>query len=167
MSDRDPVGPGSAAPGVPDATLQLVRLTRADLPLVEPMVRAYCLEDGHSFHEERQLRALGALADGEPLGRGWLIALAGRPIGYLVLTLGFSLEAGGAEGCIDELYLMPAARGQGLGGRALELVEAEARRLAVRRLYLEVEHGNRALHLYRRAGYLDHQRFLMSKFLDR
>jgi ribosomal protein S18 acetylase RimI-like enzyme len=49
----------------------------------------------------------------------------------------------------------------------LELVEAEARHLAVRRLYLEVEHGNRALHLYRRAGYLDHQRFLLSKFLGR
>jgi GNAT superfamily N-acetyltransferase len=167
MSDRDPVGSSGAAPGVPDDALQLVRFTRADLPLVEPMVRAYYLEDGHSFDEKRQLRALAALADGEPLGRGWLIALAGRPIGYLVLTLGFSVEAGGAEGCIDEFYLLPAARSRGLGGRALELVEAEARHLAVRRLYLEVEHGNRALHLYRRAGYLDHQRFLLSKFLGR
>jgi GNAT superfamily N-acetyltransferase len=167
MSDRDPVGSGSVAPGGPDDALQLVRFTRADLPLVGPMVRAYYLEDGHSFHEERQLRALAVLADGEPLGRGWLIALAGRPIGYLVLTLGFSVEAGGAEGCIDEFYLVPAVRGRGLGGRALELVEAEARHLAVRRLYLEVEHGNRALHLYRRAGYLDHQRFLLSKFLGR
>jgi GNAT superfamily N-acetyltransferase len=165
MSDL-PVGPGSAAAESTDQ-LRLVRFTRADLPVVAPMVRAYYLEDGHSFHEERQPRALGALADGAPLGRGWLIALAGRPIGYLVLTLGFSVEAGGAEGCIDEFYLVPAVRGRGLGGRALELVEAEARRLDLRRLFLEVEHGNRALHLYRRAGYVDHQRFLMSKFLDR
>ena len=43
---------------------------------------------------------------------------------------------------------MSTARGRGLGGRALELIEAEARRLAVRRLYLEVEHLNRALDLY-------------------
>jgi GNAT superfamily N-acetyltransferase len=136
MSESRPVGSSSAAPGVPDETVQLVRFSRADLPVVEPMVRAYYLEDGHSFDEERQPRALG---------RGWLIALAGRPVGYLVLTLGFSVEAGGAEGCIDEFYLVPGVRGQGLGGRALELVEAEARRLAVRRLYLEVEHGNRAL----------------------
>jgi GNAT superfamily N-acetyltransferase len=167
MSDRDSVGSSGAAPGVPDDALRLVRFTRSDLPLVEPMVRAYYFEDGHSFHEQRQPRALAALADGEPFGRGWLIVLAGGPVGYLVLTLGFSVEAGGAEGCIDEFYLVPAVRGRGLGGRALELVEAEARRLAVRRLYLEVEHGNRALHLYRRAGYVDHQRFLMSKFLDR
>jgi GNAT superfamily N-acetyltransferase len=161
MSDRDPVGESSAAAGVPDDALELVRFTRAELPLLEPMVRAYYLEDGHSFHEQRQPRALAALADGEPLGRGWLIALAGHPIGYLVLTLGFSVEAGGAEGCIDEFYLVPAVRGRGLGGRTLELV------LAVARLYFEVEHGNRALHLYRRAGYVDHRRFLLSKFLDR
>jgi GNAT superfamily N-acetyltransferase len=167
MSESRPAGSGGTAPGVPEDDLRLVRFTRADLPLVEPMVRAYYLEDGHSFDEERQLRALAALADGEPLGRGWLIALAGRPVGYLVLTLGFSVEAGGAEGCIDEFYLVPAVRGEGFGGRALALVEAEARRLAVRRLFLEVEHGNRALHLYRRAGYVDHQRFLMSKSLDR
>jgi GNAT superfamily N-acetyltransferase len=167
MSDLDSLGSSGAAPGVPDDALQLVRFARADLPVVEPMVRAYYLEDGHSFDQERQPRALAALADGEPLGRGWLLALAARPIGYLVLTLGFSVEAGGAEGCIDEFYLVPAVRGRGLGGRALELVEAEARRLAVRRLYLEVEHGNRALDLYRRAGYIDHRRFLMSKFLDR
>ncbi|HSA81472.1 MAG TPA: GNAT family N-acetyltransferase [Geminicoccaceae bacterium] len=167
MSKSRPVRSGAAAPRIPDADLQLVRFTRADLPLVEPMVRAYYLEDGHGFDEERQPRALAALADGDQLGCGWLIALAGRPIGYLVLTLGFSVEAGGAEGCIDEFYLVPAVRGLGLGGRALELVEAEARRLAVRRLFLEVEHGNRALNLYRRAGYVDHRRFLMSKFLDR
>jgi GNAT superfamily N-acetyltransferase len=167
MSESRPAGSGGTAPGVPEDDLRLVRFTRADLPLVEPMVRAYYLEDGHSFDEERQLRALAALADGEPLGRGWLIALAGRPVGYLVLTLGFSVEAGGAEGCIDEFYLVPAVRGRGLGGRALELIEAEARRLAVRRLFLEVEHGNRALHLYRRAGYVDHRRFLMFKSLDR
>jgi len=167
MSESRPAGSGGTAPGVPEDDLRLVRFTRADLPLVEPMVRAYYLEDGHSFDEERQLRALAALAAGEPLGRGWLIAIAGRPVGYLVLTLGFSVEAGGAEGCIDEFYLVPAVRGRGLGGRSLELVEAEARRLAVRRLFLEVEHGNRALHLYRRAGYVDHQRFLISKFLDR
>ena len=167
MLDPGSLGSSGAAPEVPDEALQLVRFTRADLPLVEPMVRAYYLEDGHDFHEESQPRALAALADGEPLGRGWLIALAGRPIGYLVLTWGFSVEAGGAEGCIDEFDLVPAVRGRGLGGRTLELVEAEVRHLAVRRLFLEVERGNRALDLYRRAGYVDHQRFLLSKFLDR
>ena len=92
--------------------------------------------------------------------------LAGRPVGYVVLTLGFSVEAGGREGCLDELFVVPEARGRGVGRRVLGLVEEEARRLGIRRLFLEVEHGNRAFELYRRAGFVDHRRSLMSKQLD-
>jgi GNAT superfamily N-acetyltransferase len=144
----------------------LAPLRAADLPLLEPMVRAYYLEDGQGFDGARQPAALGALAEGEPLGRGWLVMLAGRPVGYVVLTLGFSVEAGGREGCVEELFVVPEVRGRGVGRRVLELLEDEARRLGVRRLFLEVEHGNRASGLYRRAGFLDHRRHLMSKRLD-
>lgn len=143
----------------------LAALRAADLALLEPMVRAYYREDGHSFDPERQPAALGALIDGESLGRGWLVMLAGRPVGYVVLSLGFSIEAGGCEGCLDELFVVPEMRGRGVGRRVLGLVEDEARRLGVRRLFLEVEHGNRALGLYRRAGFVDHRRHLMSKQL--
>ena len=54
-------------------------MTADDLPLLEQFVRAYYLEDGHTFREDRQLAALGALVAGEPLGRGWLIRLGPRP----------------------------------------------------------------------------------------
>ena len=49
--------------------------------------------------------------------------------------------------------------------RVLALVEDEARAHALKRLYLEVAHGNPALALYRRAGFVDHRRYLMSKSL--
>jgi GNAT superfamily N-acetyltransferase len=152
----------AAAPAEP----ALAPLRAADLPLLEQMVRAYYVEDGHSFDPARQPAALVALAEGEPLGRAWLVTLAGRPVGYVVLTLGFSVEAGGREGCLDELFVVPAARGRGVGRRVLELVEEEARRLGIRRLFLEVKRGNRAFELYRRAGFVDHGRTLMSKHLD-
>jgi GNAT superfamily N-acetyltransferase len=134
-----------------------------DLPMLEKMVRDYYREDGHHFEAARQKAALDALIEGEPLGRGWLVVLTSRPIGYVVLTLGFSVEAGGREGCLDEFFLVPEVRGRGLGRRVLDLVENEARALGVRRLFLEVEHGNRAIALYRRAGFVDHRRYLMSK----
>jgi GNAT superfamily N-acetyltransferase len=137
-----------------------------DLPLLERLVRAYYVEDGHEVHEERQTAALAALVAGDALGHGWLVRCGGRAVGYVVLTLGFSIEAGGREACVDELYLVPEARGRGLGARVLAWLEDEARRRGVRRLFLEVEHGNRAIALYRRAGFLDHRRFLLSKRLD-
>jgi ribosomal protein S18 acetylase RimI-like enzyme len=136
-----------------------------NLPLLESFVRAYYLEDGHVFHEDRQPAALAALVAGDPCGRAWLIRLGARAVGYVVLTWAFSIEAGGREGCVDEFYLMPEVRNRGLGRRVLKLLDAEARAHGVRRLYLEVERHNRAIGLYRRAGYVDHDRFLLSKLL--
>ena len=120
------------------------------------------------FHDERQPAALAALAAGdEPLAPR-LADPPGRASGRLRgADLGFSVEAGGREACVDELYLLPEVRGRGLGGRALALVEDRAQALGVRRIFLEVERRNRVLALYRRAGYVDHDRFLLSKFLDR
>jgi GNAT superfamily N-acetyltransferase len=57
-------------------------------------------------------------------------------------------------GEIKRMYVAPAARGHGVGRAILMALEAEARRLRMRRILLET--GNRqaaALGLYRRAGY--------------
>jgi ribosomal protein S18 acetylase RimI-like enzyme len=143
----------------------LIPIGRADLPALERMVRAYYAEDGLDFDPGRQGAALGALAAGDPLGLGWLVRRAGEIVGYAVVTLGFSIESGGRDGFIDELYVVPPMRGRGIGAEVLALVEREARARGLARLYLEVAHGNRALALYRRAGFIDHRRHLMSKFL--
>jgi ribosomal protein S18 acetylase RimI-like enzyme len=163
MSER------TVAPEAPPAPerLELAAVSAADLPLLERLVRAYYVEDRHTFHDDRQLAALAALAAGEPFGRAWLTLLERRPVGYAVLSWGFSVEAGGREACLDEIYLVPAVRNRGLGSRVLALLEGEARAQGVRRVFLEVERDNRAIGLYRRAGYAEHARFLMSKLLDR
>ena len=150
----------------PHEPVRLALVSAADLPLLERFVRAYYVEDRHSFDESRQPAALAALAAGEPFGRGWVTLLDGRPVGYVVLCWSFSIEAGGREACLDEFYLVPEVRSRGLGGRVLVLVEAEARAFGVRRIFLEVERHNRVIGLYRRAGYADHDRFLMSKLLS-
>jgi ribosomal protein S18 acetylase RimI-like enzyme len=153
------------APPAPER-LELAVVSAADLPLLERLARAYYLEDRHVFDEDRQPAALAALVAGEAFGDAWLTLLDGRPVGYVVLSWGFSVEAGGREACLDEIYLVPEVRDRGLGSRVLALLEAETRARGVRRVFLEVERHNRAIGLYRRAGYVDHDRFLMSKFLD-
>ena len=61
---------------------------------------------------------------------GWC-GVEERHVGYVVVTLGFSLESGGRDGFIDELYIAPAARGRGIGAKVLALVEREAARPSV------------------------------------
>jgi ribosomal protein S18 acetylase RimI-like enzyme len=143
----------------------LVPVASADLGVLEGLVRAYYAEDGLTYDERRQPDALARLVEGGAFGRGWLVRCGGRVVGYVILTWSFSLESGGLDGYIDELFLAPEVRGRGLGARVLALAELEARRLGLLRLYLEVEHGNRAINLYRRAGFVDHHRYLMSKRL--
>jgi len=141
----------------------LVPVGTGDRGALEAMVRAYCAEDGLLFDERRQGAAITPLLDGDPLGLAWLVWHQGATVGYVVLTLGFSLESGGRDGFIDELYIVPAARGRGIGARVLALVEHEAGVRGLKRLYLEVGHDNPAQGLYRRAGFADHARHLLSK----
>ncbi len=89
------------------------------------------------------------------------------PVGYVVVCFDFSLEYHGKGAWIDELFVEPAYRGKGIAGQLLDLAERAALDHDARTLHLEVTHGNLAIELYRRRGFLDHRRYLMTKWLRR
>jgi ribosomal protein S18 acetylase RimI-like enzyme len=138
-----------------------------EAPLLLELMREFYASDHLSFEEERARRALAELLTNPSLGRVWLIEMAGRPAGYIVLAFGFSLEFGGRDAFIDELYVRPGFEGRGLGRATLTLVEREARASGVRTLLLEVRLGNdRARRLYERAGFVDRDNGLLMKELE-
>jgi ribosomal protein S18 acetylase RimI-like enzyme len=101
-------------------------------------------------------------------GRVWLLCEADLPVGYIVLTMGFSFEFHGHDAFIDELYIDSNFRRRGYGKQAVAFLEEKAREMDVNAIHLEVDRGNDpAFELYRRAGYEDHDRFLMTKRLNR
>jgi len=81
------------------------------------------------------------------------------------MTFDYSLEYRGKGAWLDELFVKPAFRGKGIGSEALEFFENTAREQVVSVIHLEVNHGNPALELYRKLGFEDHPRYLMSKWL--
>jgi ribosomal protein S18 acetylase RimI-like enzyme len=136
-----------------------------DLAALTRLAEDFHAEDGHVLDAGGR-RALAAICAGEPLARAWLFELEGRAVGYGVLTVGFSVEYGGRDGFIDDLYLAPEARGRGLGRQAMAFLEGQARELGIKALHLEVGAENaRALALYGRSGFRDNGRCLMSKRL--
>ena len=67
---------------------------------------------------------------------------------------------------IDDLYLAPNMRGQGVGRKLLDFALEEAARLGIGTLHLEVETDNaRAARLYRSAGFEETGRRLMRRRL--
>ena len=124
-------------------------------------------QPGAYFFDEPVVRGVLSrfLADAS-LGQAWILVDAETPIGYVVLTFGFSFEFHGRDAFIDELYVEPAYRRQGIGRRAMEFIEERARECGVNAIHLEVDEGNDAAEqLYRRVGFSDHGRFLMTKWL--
>ena len=70
-----------------------------------------------------------------------------------------SFEHGGVSGWLEELYVTPARRGQGIGSRLLERVISIAKELGWLALDLEVDiNHERAIALYRRHQFLPHSR---------
>ncbi len=137
----------------------------ADFVKWQEMMRAYYVEDGHVYEAAVQCKAIDMLIEGDVPARGWLVEVDGVVQGYAVITMSFSMETGGMDGFIDELYISPNLRNLGIGAKVLDFIEGQAIEMGLLRLYLEVERENSAINLYKRAGYADHERFLLSKWL--
>ena len=96
-----------------------------------------------------------------------LIEVDGQSIGFLVLTFGFSLEFHGRDAFVDEFYMRPEFRSQGIGAKALHHVMRYCARHGFRTVHLEVEHSNpRVRRLYERAGFQDRGFYILSKWID-
>lgn len=119
-----------------------------------------------TFDEASARAALHQFASLPAFGRVWILYDGRTLVGYIILTIGFSFEFHGHDAFIDELFIKAEYRRRGYGRQAVALLEERAREMGVTAVHLEVDHGNDpALELYRRAGYENHNRFLMTKWL--
>jgi len=138
--------------------------TPADLERLLPLVRELWQHEHMAWDETRTPEALARLLGDAALGRVFISEDAGRAIAYVVLCFGYSLEFFGRDAFVDEVYVDPAYRDHGHGVHLLATVEDACRALGVRALHLEVDHENaRARNLYVRAGFVEHERHLMTK----
>lgn len=138
-----------------------------NLPELLAMMKELQADDPWSVPFETAAAAAAAerLLRDPSLGRVWLIASNGQNVGYIVMAFDYSLEYRGRGAWVDEFFVRPGHRGLGIGTAALEFFTQQAERLGVTVVHLEVNHGNPAIELYRRLGYEDHQRYLMTKWI--
>ena len=132
-----------------------------------PLIEALATEDGApGFLARPAEAALRQLLVDPTLGEAWVIETGNDISGYVVITWGFSLEFHGRDAFVDELYIVPAHRGQGIGQRAIEHAAARCRAQGIGAVHLEVEPSNeRARSLYGRSGFKERGYRLMSRRL--
>jgi GNAT superfamily N-acetyltransferase len=138
--------------------------TIEDKDIILDFVRQYHTYDGVPFDERVTESALLPLLQQSDAGRLWLIQLDGSTIGYVAMCFGYSIEFGGRDAFVDEMFILAEFRGKGIGRKVLEAVRSRAKALGVKALHLEVDRGNeRAINLYRSLGYALRERYhLMS-----
>ena len=136
-----------------------------DAALLLQMSRDFHIEDGSPLDEAGEA-TLAHVAKGEPLAPAYILELDGVPAGFFILTLGYSVENGGTDGFIDDIYLRPELRGRGLGREGVALAIEAAREVGIRALLLEVEAPNeRAYNLYCKMGFTDTKRRLLRQVI--
>jgi ribosomal protein S18 acetylase RimI-like enzyme len=147
-------------------TLIARRATPDDAPALLRMCRDFHNEDGSPLDEAGEA-TIAHVAKGEPMAPAYMLEANGTLAGFFILTLGYSVENGGMDGFIDDIYLLPELRGQGLGRQAVALAIEAAKEVGIRALLLEVEaHNERAYSLYRKMGFADTQRRLLRQVLE-
>ena len=140
---------------------------KKDIPLILGLMAEYYAFDQIDFNMSKAQQALDSLFTLPEFGVCWLAFAGDMPVGYVVLTLGFSLEFGGREAFIDELFVREKYRGHGYGKRLIEQGIEGFSGLGVNAIHLEVARDNAdAKAFYQKLGFEGRERFSpMSKRL--
>ncbi len=149
--------------------VQLLEAGPDDADRIDLLVAAFHRHEGVNVAAQARRASIEALLAMPAQGRILLVQHRDVEIvGYAVLAFGFSLEFGGRDAFLDELFIADDYRGQGIGSAALTAVCAWARQEGLCALHLEVERNNMAAKaLYLKSGFEDRSHYnLMSLHIE-
>ncbi|HEX8071599.1 MAG TPA: GNAT family N-acetyltransferase [Pyrinomonadaceae bacterium] len=115
-----------------------------DISVLVDLMQEFYAEAGYALDRRWASASFAALLKDRARGAVWLVACDGAPAGYVVLTIRFSMEFGGLDAFIDDLFVRAAYRRRGAGRAALRALFDECARLGVRAVHVEVGHDNAA-----------------------
>lgn len=143
--------------------LEIASMRAQDEEAFLELTRAFYLHEHFDFDPVASGRLVRHLLATPQTGAVWLAWREGRAVGYLVLTRCYSLEFGGPFVLLDEIFVLPEARGAGLGRRLIDTAAQYCRDTGAGYLRLEVQKKNaRSVDLYRACGFRTEDRHLMS-----
>ena len=113
-----------------------------DIPVLVDLMQEFYAGANYPLDRQWAAASFSALLHDDSRGAVWIVFHDSEPAGYVVLTTRFSMEYGGLDAFIDDLFIRPAYRRRGLGQAALNAIFAECERRKVLAVHVEVGHDN-------------------------
>ncbi|BFM51332.1 GNAT family N-acetyltransferase [Marinomonas sp. THO17] len=140
-----------------------------DLEAIESLVAQYHEFEGiESSAEMRRAALLELVASNKQHGFIVVATSDENIIGYAAICYGFSIEFGGRDAFLDEVFVAASFRRNGIGDTLIRFAEEIAKKDKIQALHLEVSKSNeKARSLYSGLGFENREAFhLMSKRLN-
>lgn len=139
--------------------LEIATARLEDVAPILHLLRTQLQEHDIALTDEVLQRATQRLIEDHALGRILTARLDGELVGVAVISFLWTLEHGGPAAWLDEVYVEPARRGEGIGWQLVEAAMQVARDSGCIALDLEVDAGHDAAErLYQRMGFRRHRR---------
>ncbi|TLP64478.1 GNAT family N-acetyltransferase [Parasedimentitalea maritima] len=133
-----------------------------DLDKVLALVAAFHTEMDIASSEDSRKAAIEPLLNGIPYGAVYLVGPTRAPVGYVVVTFSWSVEFGGMDGAIDELYIRPPVRKRGIATEVLIALPKTLAEAGITALHLEVDREDEsAQRLYARTRFKARDRYML------
>ncbi|MBQ8322297.1 MAG: GNAT family N-acetyltransferase [Clostridia bacterium] len=135
--------------------IEIIEMKDTHAEAVIEMMRTFYASDAVSTNGSEEIfRAdVGNCINGSPYLEGYVFADGDRLVGYGMIAKSFSTEFGRRCIWIEDIYIIPEYRSQGLGTEFLRFVEQKFPG-ALLRLEAEVENAH-ALHTYHKNGFTE------------
>jgi len=133
------------------------RAGHADIPALVELMSQFYAESSYPLDREWAAASFAQLLEDEPRGAVWIARCGTDPAGHVVLALRHSMEFGGLAGVVDDLFVRPQFRRNGVGSALLSALFDACRKLHVAAVHVEVAPGNVAASaLYQAFGLRGH-----------
>lgn len=130
------------------------RANPRDIPLLVDLMAEFYAEANYELNRKHATEAFAAILEDERLGFVWIIEAEDRAVGHVVLTLRYAMEYGGFIACLDDLFVRPDWRNQGLSTAALAELRRFCKTTGIRALTVEVGSNNSpAKKVYQKTGF--------------
>lgn len=134
--------------------MEIIQFEQQYSQILKSMMSAFYNSDAvmHAIDENNFEKTIQILCDKSPLQECFLFMSGVEAVGYALVAITYSNEAGGRVAWLDELYVASSHRGHGCGKMFLNFMNNHYADFA--RFRLEIEHSNyRAEALYNSIGY--------------